>query len=192
MITLIQASTSLAANRLPEYYGVYARYKSGELIQLKAIAPSLTQVVFPGTIESVLRSPRFHYVTTEPITTLDMNKVNAFIIYGDAKIENNTQIYYFGQLINKKAGFFENKGHGDETDSYLNIGYTCGPNDGMQYKKIKDGMYIYSFPVKEATDYKFCDLKTGKIAHTPELQADTPVDFFGWYYAGQFWTFKTK
>lgn len=187
------SATGRAADTVPEYFGVYARYKSGELVQIKGMSPSLTQIlVLPTTTDAAMHAPKFHYLMSEPAVTLDVGRVEAFILYGDAKVENNTAIYYFGKADKKNISFFENRGSGGKNNSWLNTDYSCGPHDGMQYKKIKDGMYLFAFPVNETTPYKYCDLKIGKTANTKLLAGDVTIDFFGWWYGGQFWPFKTK
>lgn len=166
IVTLATALTSSSSmsQKFPEYFGVYARYKNGDLVQLKETNPSVTQISWGDG-----SAPKSLYVISEPATVLDLNKMDAFIIYGEKPISNETSIRYFSKSNQLKIGYFFNETiqaadrNVDPNNSWIGTHYICSSADGMQHKKIKDGMYIFKFPVNEETDYKFCDLTIGKI-----------------------------
>lgn len=174
------------AEKLPEYFGVYARYNDGTLIELEKKANFTTQWrTNEVTLDQMSRLPAYSYVMEKPKVVLDMSKVDAFFISGEQGIAANTAMYYFTDAAGFPGKFFENRGPGGKNENtFINVGETCGPNDGMKYKKVKDGLYQFAFPVSENEGYKFCDLIQGKTG-----ARGAPISFYGWFYNNQFWTF---
>lgn len=182
------------AENLPEYFGVYARYKNGELVEIKEQSHSRTGsscLVISGNDSG--KVPSRLYVTEMPKVELDLSQVDSFYIYGDSKIEKNTAIYYFADYKYFNDSLCTEKGFGKTKPVYIDIEFGCGPSDGMKYKKVKDDLYMFKFPVEESGEYKYCDMYSGKKAGSGENRYKplTQVSFYGWYYGERFYTFST-
>jgi len=177
-----------------ENFGVYASLSDGTYIELEAVTPYSTELGNKKFfhLSDTIGLPRVHYITSAPIVTLNMKKVNGFIVYGVSTIDEKTKIYYFASAKQTKKIFYGNNGDGTKDNSFINTGYTCGVNDGMRYKKLKNRMYFFKYPIPETTEYKYCKLSKRKHANVKTLETNFKINFFGWWYDDKYWIFQTK
>lgn len=184
----------------PESYGVYARLTNGDLVKLDRESEiQNTKMVFFGKSSSIsmseaINAPRFNYILRKPSTTIEMDEVEGFIVYGEKQPDKNVRIKYFADAMSFNGKFFDNNGKGGvNEETYLDQGWSCAQADGMTYKKIQEDMYLFTLPESEKEDYKYCSLATYK--ETGKGSRKSPhvaVDFYGWYYDGVYWTFNVE
>lgn len=176
---------------LPEYYGLYVRLLSGELIELPSVSSSVSRISISGS--SVFSSDMsYRYLMETPKITLDMRNVDAFILYGDEK-NVKPNIYYIGKMSQQPKAFFgSNTGKATKQNSFLLLKFSCNEDNGMKRKKIKNGMYVFKYPESGKTDYNNCDLKKDKKVNSDYLQMEINVDFYGWWYNEKLWIFSAK
>jgi hypothetical protein len=195
-------------NALPEYNGVYARYYDGTLIKLEGHQFSHSAWLdIKGSISmsviSKARSKRRDYVVSKPTTTLDMSKVNAFIVHGGEHKQPGFPkwlISYYVATKDAEGKVFENTGSGTKGNMYMTTD-ACGTSDGMLYKEEKPNMFVFQYPVEESGDFKFCNLKDGKPTtyaadgsgkNNVWLPKAQSVAFYGIRHDGLFYTFFAK
>lgn len=190
--------TACGEPEIPESYGVYARLTNGDLVQLDREGEiQNTKMVFFGNSSSIsmseaIKAPRFNYILRKPNTTIEMDEVEGFIVFGEKQPDKNVRIKYFADAMSFNGKFFDNNGKGAVNEAtYLDQGWSCAQADGMSYKKLQENMYLFALPDTEKEAYKFCQLASYKEAGKGSRKSPhVAVDFYGWYYDGAYWTFN--
>jgi hypothetical protein len=190
-----EKAVSAPAQKMPEYFGVFARLKDGSLVELDKRPIYKTKWIEGDTIASMqlVTAPLRDFTLNPPKVELDLALVDHFLYHFDQGIgDKNQWLNHFYSVQGLRGKFFDTRGKPPTPfhawDAFLSLNMAHGSEAGVRISKA--GENLYKLILAEGKNW--AAIQEEMIAGSGPQKRTIPVAVAGLLYADHFYQFRVK